>query len=353
VHYSVEALAALVGGTVQGNGQAQIIRARPISEAGDGDISFAEDDRHLRLLRHSRAAAAVVPRDFQSDRMALICVEKPRRAFGTIVQCLRGSKLEAVQGIHAQAMIAATARLGSEPSVGPFVEIGEGVAIGDRCRIMSGCSIGLGCRLGDDVVVYPNVVLYPGTVLGNRVIIHAGAVIGADGFGYYQEAGRHHKDWQLGHVEIGDDVEIGANTSIDRATFYVTRIGEGTKIDNLVQIAHNCQIGRHNLIVSQVGIAGSSKTGDYVIIAGHAGIGDHIAIGDGAIVGAMAGVMKDVPPGQRTLGLPATPDHEQYRLQVMLRKLPESLPELRKTLEALSLRVAELEHRLDPKKKSA
>src|SRR5204862_8014669 len=170
----------------------------------------------------------------------------------------------------------------------------------------SGGALGRFCRLGDDVTIYPNAVLYDATEVGHRVVIHANAVLGADGFGYRLQNGRHAKVPQLGHVEIGDDVEIGACTTIDRGTFQATTIGEGTKIDNLVQVAHNCQIGKHNLFVSQMGIAGSSTTGDYVVIAGQAGITDHVHIGTGAVIGAKSGVTKDVTAGQRTLGAPAT-----------------------------------------------
>jgi UDP-3-O-[3-hydroxymyristoyl] glucosamine N-acyltransferase len=198
--------------------------------------------------------------------------------------------------------------------------------------------IGRFCQIGDDVVLYPNVVLYDGTVLGNRVIIHGNAVLGADGFGYRLQNGRHVKVPQLGHVEIGDDVEIGACTTIDRGTFQATRIGAGTKIDNLVQVAHNCQIGRHNLLVSQMGIAGSSSTGDYVVAAGQVGIVDHVHIGDRVIIGGQAGVTKDVPAGQHILGSPATPERDQKRIMMSLEKLPEIRRELRRIKQHLGLK---------------
>jgi UDP-3-O-[3-hydroxymyristoyl] glucosamine N-acyltransferase len=213
--------------------------------------------------------------------------------------------------------------VGPEASVFPFAVVGEGSVVGARCRLHSGAVVGRHCRLGDDVILYPNAVLYDDTVLGNRVIVHANVVLGADGFGYRLHDGRHVKVPQLGHVEIADDVEVGACTTIDRATFQATRVGEGTKIDNLVQIGHNCRLGRHNLIVSQVGIAGSSSTGDYVVLAGQAGIVGHIHIGDAAVIGAQAGVTKDVPAGQRMLGSPATPEREQKRVLASLEKLPD------------------------------
>jgi UDP-3-O-[3-hydroxymyristoyl] glucosamine N-acyltransferase len=350
VQYSIEALAALVGGTVDGDPQTQILGARPITHAGPGDITFIEDSRYARQLEHSQAAAAVVgPACLVKLPIPTIRVVKPLEAFGRIVDQFRGPPRRLAPAVHTHCRIAETARIGKDASIGPYVVIGEEVTIGDRCQLMPGVTIGDGCRLGDDVVMYPHVVLYDDIVVGNRVIIHAGAVIGADGFGYRTDGGRHIKVPQRGRVEIGDDVEIGANTTIDRAAFEVTYIGEGTKIDNLVQIAHNCLIGRHNLIVSQVGLAGSCKTGDYVVIAGHAGVKDHITIGDGAVLEAMSGVMENVPAGEKWVGIPATPARDQFRLISLIRKLPE----LREKLTTLVRQVDALEQQLEPKKKSA
>jgi UDP-3-O-[3-hydroxymyristoyl] glucosamine N-acyltransferase len=188
------------------------------------------------------------------------------------------------------------------------------------------------------VTLFPNAVLYDGTVLGNRVIVHANAVLGADGFGYRLQDGRHVKAPQLGHVEVGDDVEVGACTTIDRGTFEPTRIGEGTKIDNLVQVAHNCRIGRHNLLVSQLGIAGSSSTGDYVVMAGQVGVRDHVHIGDGALIGARAGVARDVAAGERMLGAPATPEREQKRILMSLEKLPEIRKDVHRIKQHLGIK---------------
>jgi UDP-3-O-[3-hydroxymyristoyl] glucosamine N-acyltransferase len=215
--------------------------------------------------------------------------------------------------------------------------VGANAKIGKNCHIHHQVSIGPDCTLGDDVILYPGVVLYEGTVLGNRVTIHANTVIGADGFGYRLKEGRHCKVPQLGHVEIGDDVEIGACTTIDRATFEATRIGAGTKIDNLVQIAHNCQIGQHNLLVSQVGIAGSSSTGDYVVMAGQVGVTDHAHIGTGAVIGAQAGVTKDIPPGQRYLGAPAKPEREVKRVAICLEKLPDIWRDIKRIKKQLGV----------------
>jgi UDP-3-O-[3-hydroxymyristoyl] glucosamine N-acyltransferase len=181
-------------------------------------------------------------------------------------------------------------------------------------------------------------VLYDGTILGHRAIVHANAVLGADGFGYRFHDGKHVKVPQLGHVEVGDDVEVGACTTIDRGTFQATRVDAGTKIDNLVQVGHNCHIGKHNLLVSQVGIAGSCSTGDFVVMAGQVGIADHIHIGTGAVIGAKAGVTKDIPDGQRTLGAPATPERDQKRILMSLEKLPDIRRDIRKIKQQLGIK---------------
>ena len=197
--------------------------------------------------------------------------------------------------------------------------------------------IGRNCILAADVTIYPHAVLYDDCHLGERVIVHAHAVLGADGFGYRMQQGKHVKVPQLGRVEIAADVEIGACATIDRGTFGPTRVGTGTKIDNLVMVAHNCQIGRHNLLVSQVGIAGSTTTGDYVVMAGQVGVADHLHIGDRAQLGAKAGVHKDVPPDARMLGAPATPDKEQMRIMMSLERLPEMRKDVKKIKQHLGL----------------
>jgi len=213
------------------------------------------------------------------------------------------------------------------------------VTIGNRTVIHSGVQIMASCRIGDGTVLFPNVVLYENTVVGSRTLIHAGAVIGAYGFGYTLVEGRHRLSAQLGYVELGDDVEIGACTTIDRGTYGATVIGEGTKIDNHVMIAHNCRIGRHNVICSQVGIAGSTTTGDYVVMAGQVGIRDHVNIGERVTIGAKAGVMNDIPSGATYLGIPATPERQQMLMLAAFQKLPE----LKKQLRSLQHTVTQLE----------
>ena len=335
---TVRELTELVAGRLVGDGNVIIAAATSIGEAGAGDITFAEDEHHGRLLKQSPASAAVVAHSVEPNGIPLIYVDDPLESFLKIVGHLRGTTGRRYVGIHSQACVSGTAVLGREVNVHPFARIADRAVIGDRAEIHSGVSIGEGCRLGDDVVLHPNVVLYPNTILGHRVVIHAGAVIGADGFGYRFRDGRHMKIPQFGQVEIGDDVEIGANTTIDRSTFSATRIGAGTKIDNLVQVGHNCQVGRHNILVAQAGLAGSCKLGDFVTVAGQAGLVDHVTVGDRAVIGAQAGVTHDVPADSRSLGSPATPESDQKRLIACQR----SLPELRRRLRELEREVEEL-----------
>ena len=328
---TIKELADLVRGQVQGNGELLIAAARPLDEAASGDITFLENARHAHLLHSTKASAAVVPQAVPLNGVTLIRVDDPLSAFVTIVRHLQGRPEPGVHGIDPLASVHPTTRIGADASILPFAVVGEGSVLGARCRLHSGAVVGRNCRLGDDVVLYPHVVLYDDVVLGNRVIVHGNAVIGADGFGFRLSEGRHAKVPQLGHVEIGDDVEIGAGTTIDRGTFKATRVGCGTKIDNLVQIGHNCDIGRHNLLVSHVAIGGSCSTGDYVVLAGQVGVVDHVRIGHRAIIAGQSGITRDVADGQRMFGSPANPERLQKRIIVTLEKLPE----MRRDLERI------------------
>lgn len=337
VKLTVKQLADLVQGTVQGDGDITIQAARPLNVAQPGDITFAIDNKHVALLHNCRASAAVVSPSVPPNGIPLIRVADPLHAFIIIVRHLRGDETLQAHGIDPRASVHPSAVVGPNPSIHAFASVGEGTVLGARCRIHPGASIGRNCKVGDDVVLYPNAVVYDEVQLGNRVTLHSNSVVGADGFGFRMIDGTFVKVPQLGHVEIGDDVEVGACSTIDRGTFEPTRIGTGTKIDNLVQVGHNCQIGEHNLFVSQVGIAGSCSTGNHVVIAGQVGIADHIHIGTGAVIGARAGVTKEVAPGQRMLGAPATPEREQKRILMTLEKLPEMRKDLRRILQHLGL----------------
>jgi UDP-3-O-[3-hydroxymyristoyl] glucosamine N-acyltransferase len=344
VHVTVGELAELVGGKVHGDSSLTVCAARAIHEAGPDDVTFVESERNARFLRDCRAGVAVVPpalaarrAELGAEPLTVIAVDDPLGAFVAVVRRLHGLPERPPHGIDPLAFVHPTARVGPDASIYPFAAVGEGSTLGARCQVHSGAVIGRNCRLGDDVVLYPHAVLYDGTVLGDRVILHAHAVIGADGFGYRFQDGRHVKVPQLGCVEVGDDVEVGAATTIDRGTFQATRIGAGTKIDNLVMVGHNCTIGRHNLLVGQAGIAGSCTTGDYVVLAGQAGVADHIHISDRAVIGAQAGLMNDVPAGQRMLGTPARPERDAKRMMLCLERLPELARDVRAIRRRLGL----------------
>lgn len=345
--WKVSQLATLVQGQIDGPDDTPIQAAKVLHQAGPGDVTFLENEINLKNWKGCTASAVVIPANLrdrvkqllgnQQTPCTLIVVKEPLLAFVSLVQHISGWVEPAPHGIDPRAVVDPTAQVGADPSVFPLACVGAGTVIGARCKIHSGAVIGKNCKVGDDVVLYPGAVLYDNTVLGNRVIIHANAVIGADGFGYRMVAGKHVKIPQLGSVELGDDVEIGACTTIDRGTFQATRVGAGTKIDNLVQIGHNCTIGRNNLLVSQVGIAGSCTTGDYVVMAGQVGIADHIHIGDMAQVGAKSGVMRDIPSGERQLGAPAIPERDQKRILLCIDRLPNLWRDVRRIKDHLQL----------------
>jgi len=337
---SLEALAKLVGGDLFGQASMEVESAAALSDAGPADITLVDRSEKADKLVASSAKAAVVPRGFPTDALAipLIVVDDVHEAFSAIVAYFRPARLHKRIGVSPHATVSASAKLGADVDVHPGATIGEEVEIGAGSTIHCGARIMAGCKLGENVTVYPNAVLYENTQVGPRSIIHAGVVLGCHGFGYRFFEGHHKPSAQLGNVELGADVEIGAGTTVDRGTYGPTSIGDGTKVDNLVMIAHNCRIGRHNMICSQVGIAGSSVTGDYVVMAGQVGVRDHVRIGHRAVLGAMAGVTHDVPDGAYMFGIPATPEREQKIKQAALAKLPE----MRRQLKALQQTVDQL-----------
>jgi UDP-3-O-[3-hydroxymyristoyl] glucosamine N-acyltransferase len=319
VPFTVGDIAGWVGGAVTGPAGTAVGRATALAEAGPGDITFLDGAKRRKEWAASKAAAAVVPPDFPDDPRPLIRVADPLAAFVQIVLKFRGDR-PADTGIHPTAVIHPSVTFGANPTVGPHAVVGEGTTIGANARIGGGAVVGRFCTLGDDVTLHPRAVLYDDVTLGSRVTLHSGAVVGADGFGYRFVKGRHERVPQLGGVVIEDDVEVGANATIDAGTFGPTRVAAGTKIDNLVMIAHNCRIGRHNVIASQVGVAGSSSTGDYVLVAGQVGIPDHVHIGDRAVIAAQSGIVNDVPAGAQMFGYPAMPGREYLKCLVEARK---------------------------------
>lgn len=335
-------LAALVGGETLGDPTTPIQNAWPPLDCDAASITLIDSAESLPKLEACPAAAAVVPAGVDEPGRPAIRVEDVHQAFAAIIRHFRPMRERVCDGLHPTAVIAVSARLGKDVTVSAGAVIGEDAVIGDRVTIGPNSIIGDDCRVGDDTYVGARVTLYDGAILGERCRLHSGVVLGADGFGYRQVDGRHVPVPQLGTVEVGDDVEIGANTTIDRGVYGPTKIGDGTKIDNLVQIGHNCRIGRHNLLCSQVGIAGSTSTGDYVVMAGQVGVRDHVHIGKGAVLSAMAGVSNDVPEGEIMLGAPATPLRDQKLKFAAIAKLPQ----LRKDFRELKRQVAELQNRL-------
>jgi UDP-3-O-[3-hydroxymyristoyl] glucosamine N-acyltransferase len=326
-------LARLVDGHLLGDGAVEIVGAATLPDAGEGDITLVDKNEKAERLAATKARAVIVPFDFRPDLLTMpaIQVADVHQAFAKIVSHLRPARTARRIGVSPQAIVSPTARISSDVDVHPGATIGDDVEIESGSTIHSGAHVMAGCRLAERVTLYPNVVLYENTIVGPGSVIHAGSVVGGHGFGYRFQDGRHQPGAQLGNVEIGAEVEIGACTTVDRGTYGPTRIGDGTKIDNLVMIAHNCRIGRHNIICSQVGIAGSTSTGDFVVMAGQVGVRDHVHIGDGAVLAAMAGITNDVPPGARMLGAPATPEREQKLRMASVARLPE----MRKKLNEL------------------
>jgi len=336
VAWTVQQIAELVHGELVGNGETTVLHAKTLADAEPGDITFVDGDRNLGGWVSSKAAAGIVPFGFSHLDRAQVRVADPLAAFLKVVLLFRGPREEST-GIDPTAHIHASAQIGADARIGPFVVVGEGTRIGANCHLHPGVKIGRYCTLADDVTLFPNVVLYDDCKLGNRVQIHANAVIGADGFGYRLRDGKHIKIPQVGGVEIADDVEIGAVSTIDGGTFGPTRIGLGTKIDNQVMVSHNCQIGAHNILVSQVGIAGSSSTGEYVVMGGQVGVADHIHIGTGALLAAKSGIISDVPAGGKYFGTPAMPGGEFWRCVANWQKMADLRKDVAKIKKRLAL----------------
>jgi len=336
-------IAELVGGTiVQGEASLEVSGFSTIQEAEPGDVTFLGNPRYAPHLKKTQASALLVDATFSDfpNGIAVVRTDNPTLKFGAIVKRYGPQPRAFVPGIHPSAVIHPSAKVNGEKTyVGPHVMIEEGVEIGEGSAIHAGAFIGLGATLGTQCVIHANATIKDHSRLGNRVIIHSGSVIGSDGFGYEFSGGRLEKIDQVGIVQIDDDVEIGSCTTIDRSRFGRTWIGEGTKIDNLVQIAHNCIIGKHCIIVSQVGISGSTRLGNFVTMAGQVGVAGHLNIGDKTTFLAKSGLTKDYPePGAYT-GYPAKPLLEGRRMLAY----PARIPELLERMKGLEQRVKELE----------
>ena len=331
---SLAEIAELVGGKLEGEAGLSITGVADLGGAGPGDLSFFAHPRYEAAARQTKAGALLVgpqaPQDLGKSR---IRVANPSAAFTRVAMLFAPPEAPKLAGIHPSAVVDPKVQIGRGVGIGPYVVIEAGAKIGDETQIGAGSYLGRDVCLGSRCILHPRVYVGDRCLLGNRVVLHAGAVVGADGFGYEMKDGRHQKVPQLGYVQIDDDAEIGANTTIDRGRFARTHIGEGAKIDNLVMIAHNCVVGPHSVIVAQSGLSGSTTTGHHVTIAGHVGTVGHIHIGSGAILTAKSGVTKDVPEGQTWRGAPARPIKEQMEMEAYIQQLPQLARRL-KALEA-------------------
>jgi UDP-3-O-[3-hydroxymyristoyl] glucosamine N-acyltransferase len=334
-------LAVLVGGTLTGDGALPIRAVNGIEEAGPGDITFLANPKYASLLASTKASAAIVGRGVVAP-IPTIAVSNPDLAFGLVAARLTGGPPKPGPGTHPTAVVARDAVIGRDVWVGAHAVVEAGASIGAGTVLHAQTYVGQGAKIGPDCLLYPQVVVRDRCEIGARVILHSGAVIGSDGFGYATEKGVHHKIPQVGIVVLGDDVEVGANVTIDRARFGRTEIGRGTKIDNLVQIGHNVVTGEGCLLVAQSGVSGSTKLGHHVVLAGQAGLIGHLEMGDAAIITAQSGVTKDVPPGGVVSGSPASERTTHLKELASLGKLPEALQEirrLRKEIEELRMRL--------------
>lgn len=332
-------LAELVGGRLlRGNPGDVVTGLNSIAEARPGEVTFIGNPRYATALKDTQASLVLLPIGFRGEvgQMACIEVENPTLAFSSIIRHFGPPKKPIPQGIHSSAVVSASALYDpTQVSIGPGVYVGEDVRIGKGSVLHSGVFLGDGVTLGEDCELHPNAVVRERCILGNRVILHSGAVIGSDGFGYETHKGRHQKIEQVGIVQIDDDVEIGSCTTIDRARFGRTWIGEGTKIDNLVQIGHNCVLGKHCIIVSQTGISGSTRLGDRVTMGGQVGVAGHLEIAGGVLLLAKSGVTKSIrEPGAYT-GYPAKPLMEGRKMLTYPGRVPELLERIKKLEERL------------------
>jgi len=343
VQLTARDIARMVRGELSGNPDQVVSGLAGLREATPSDVSFLASPKYQAAVRTTHASVLIVAKDLAVDFTgALVRVDNPSEAFAELVKQVAPPPVTFAPGVHPTAVVASNARLGKDVSIQPHAVIEDRVVIGDRTVIGAGSYIGHESRVGSDCRIYANVSLRERTMIGDRVILHSGVVLGADGFGFEQVDGAHKKIPQVGTVEIGDDVEIGANSAIDRGRFGRTRIGKGTKIDNLVQIGHNCVVGEHCIICGLVGVAGSTIIGSHVTIAGQVGIAGHLTIGDKSVIMAQAGVTKDVPAGSIMLGAPAVPHKEFKRVNAAIQRLPETVGKLHE----LEQQLAEMRARL-------
>jgi UDP-3-O-[3-hydroxymyristoyl] glucosamine N-acyltransferase len=334
-------LAEALGAELEGDPERTVSGVAPLETAGPDDVAFVSDARHQAAARGSRAGAFLAPRDMTDLPGAILRTPTPRLAFVELLALFHPPE-PVVPGIDPSAVVSREARVDPGAAVGALAVVEAGAVVGARTRLHPLVYVGAGVLIGEDCVLYPHVVVRDGVRLGNRVIVHPGAVLGADGFGYQADGTAHRKIPQVGGVVVEDDVEIGANTTIDRSTLGDTIVRRGAKIDNLVMIAHNVEVGEDTILAAQVGIAGSSRIGRGVVLTGQVGVADHVSIGDGAVALAQSGIAFDVPAGEKVMGYPARSTSLGWRIVVAEKQLPELVRRVRQ----LERRIEELESRL-------
>ncbi len=328
MNLKLKEISKIINGTLYGDEEVVITNVNQPERASEGDICFISNKKDIVRLKNTKASAVIVPEFLENIKISQIVVENPYLAFIKILNIIYSERKSFYRGIHPTAIIGRNVKLGNNVSIGPYCVIEDNVTIGDSTVLISSIYVGSRVKIGQNVYIYPNVTIYSDVEINNNVVIHSGAVLGSDGFGYIQSVdGSHIKVPQVGKVVIEDDVEIGANVTIDRATITETRICKGTKIDNLVHIAHNVEVGRNVLLLAQVGIAGSSKVGDNTILAGQTGVTDHITIGKNVKAGPRTGIVQDVEDNQVVWGTPPIPFSEQKKISIASRRLPKLLKE--------------------------
>lgn len=325
-------IADIVNGKLEGDANLLITGAAGIAEASSSDVSFVSNPKYTAQISISKAGVILVGEDTTGHGRTIIRVKNPQLSFAKILQLIeKETSARYTAGIHPTAVVAPSAIISEGVTIGPCAVIEDNVVIGANSKILAHCFVGTNTKIGDNCLIYPNVTIRENCLIGKGVILHPGVVAGSDGFGFVPSKEGIVKIPQIGAVEIGDNVEIGSNTTIDRATTNKTIIGSGTKIDNLVQIAHNVRIGKNCIIVACVAIAGSTTIGDGVTVAGHASIAGHLSVGDGAVIAGMSGVTKDVPAKEIVSGFPAQPHREELKIQAIIKKLPELYAYLKKS----------------------
>jgi UDP-3-O-[3-hydroxymyristoyl] glucosamine N-acyltransferase len=342
---TIREIAALVGGKVVGDSSASIHGVNGIEDAAQGEITFLDHPKYESLLETTSASAVLVPEEIAQGPTTLIQVQAPRLAFAQLLGQFSVERTKPPQGVHPQSVVGENVQLGADVGIDAFVRIADNVTIGDGAVIYAGSYIAHGATIGAHSVIYSNVTIREDVRIGDRCILHSGVILGSDGFGFAAVGGEQEKIPQVGTVILGDDVEIGSNSCVDRATFGETTIGRGTKIDNLVQIGHNVRIGEHCVVSGLCGISGTTTIGNRVTVGGQVGFAGHLTVGDDVVIGARSGVTKSISAGQIVSGFPACDHEEARRIRAGARRLPSALKRLRE----LEDRLREFERRLDGK----